>query len=174
MKKFKLILTAVTVLIGSATFAQVTDVATLEVQLHDIQSIVVASTQETVHLDVTTAAEYANGVSQNQTAHLTVVSTSKYDITAKASQDLTHTNATDIIPVTNITLTAAPASNEPGDGAVAPVALSKAASVLLVDNGSADLDANYDVNYDLSGGAHLLNIPTGIYTTVITYTLVPQ
>lgn len=171
MKKVSLLLTFGALLISSIGFSQ-TDQATLNVVLADIQSITVEAGQTTVALTLDNATKYASGTSVAQADHLAVVSTSDFDITAVASQELTKTGEANTIPVSTVTLTASAGTNTP-DGTMNPVALSTTA-VNLVVGASADLDAFYNVDYAVSGGSEYLNQPTGTYSTTITYTLVPQ
>lgn len=174
MKKVHLLLTLGALLISSIGFsqAQVSDQATLNVVLADIQSITVDAGQTTVTLTLDDATKYATGTSVAQADHLAVVSTSDFDITAVASQDLTMTGEANVIPASEVTLTASAGTNTP-DGTMAAVALSTSA-VNLVTGASADLDAFYNVDYAVAGGSEFLNQPVGTYTTTITYTLIPQ
>ncbi|HET8810258.1 MAG TPA: hypothetical protein VFM65_08345 [Flavobacteriaceae bacterium] len=172
MKKTNILLAFGAFLISSIGFAQ-TDTADLNVVLTDIQSITVAAAQETVTITLDDVTKYTSGTDVDQADHLAVVSTSDFDITAVANQELTKTGEANTIPVSTVTLTASAGTNAP-DGTMAAVALSATAPVNLVTGASADLDAFYNVNYAVSGGTEYLNQPTGTYETTITYTLVPQ
>lgn len=173
MKKINSFIAVAVFFIGSAAFAQ-SDQATLNVILQDIQSITVNTTQETVNLTLSTVADYQDGVNVDQADHLTVVSTSGFNITAQASGDLTKTSELNTIPVSTVSLTATAGSTSPDGTMGSPVFLSATAPVTLVTGASSNLDAKYDMNFTVSGGTEYLNQPTGTYTTTITYTLVPQ
>jgi hypothetical protein len=160
-------------LIGGIGIAQAqSDNATLNVVLDDIQSITVNSAQEIVTLTFDDVADYTNGVFSDQADHLAVVSTVDFDVTVVASSDLDSGTAT--IPVNTITLLASGGNNAPATATYAPVVMSTATAGTLIDAADADLDAEFNVNYDASGGADYLNKPTGTYTTTITYTLIPN
>jgi hypothetical protein len=73
-------------LFGGAAFAQ-TGVR-LNIELHDVQHLVINPDQSTVTLAYHTLADYQNGVESVQKAHLSVFSTSGYEVKVKlANQD---------------------------------------------------------------------------------------
>lgn len=174
MKKIKSLLAAATILTGSAMFAQISDPVTLNVELQDIQSLTVNSAQEIVTLNLATVTDYQTGVNQTQNDHIAVVSSFDYDITASASQDLTKTGETNTIPVSTVSLQASAGTGASGTTFPAVTFAAPLTAINIVTGASADLDANYNIDYALSGGVEYLNQPTGTYTTIITYTLVPQ
>ncbi|KKO91190.1 hypothetical protein AAW12_11765 [Sphingobacterium sp. Ag1] len=74
------------VLLGGTAFAQ-TGVR-LNIELYDVQHLVINPDQSTVTLDYRTLADYQNGVESVQKAHLSVFSTSGYEVKVKlANQD---------------------------------------------------------------------------------------
>lgn len=74
------------VLLGGTAFAQ-TGVR-LNIELHDVQHLVINPDQSTVTLAYHTLADYQNGVESVQKAHLSVFSTSGYEVKVKlANQD---------------------------------------------------------------------------------------
>ncbi|WET70772.1 hypothetical protein [Sphingobacterium sp.] len=73
-------------LFGGTAFAQ-TGVR-LNIELHDVQHLVINPDQSTVTLAYHTLADYQNGVESVQKAHLSVFSTSGYEVKVKlANQD---------------------------------------------------------------------------------------
>lgn len=163
------------ILTGMVGFAQT---ANLDVVLQDIQSIIVNPLNKDVTLTFTDVADYTNGVSSGATTndHLIIVSTVDFDVTAYASQDLTDAVSTDVIPVSTISLT--PSA---GTGAIAGgtypggnLAVGSGNAITIMDAIPANLIGQYNVDYTASGGASYLNVPTGTYETIITYTLVPN
>lgn len=74
------------VLIGGAAFAQAG--VRLNIELHDVQHLVINPDQSTVTLAYNTLTDYQNGVESIQKAHLSVFSTSGYEVKVKlANQD---------------------------------------------------------------------------------------
>lgn len=74
------------VLLGGTALAQ-TGVR-LNIELHDVQHLVINPDQSTVTLAYHTLADYQNGVESVQKAHLSVFSTSGYEVKVKmANQD---------------------------------------------------------------------------------------
>lgn len=74
------------VLLGGTALAQ-TGVR-LNIELHDVQHLVINPDQSTVTLAYHTLADYQNGVESVQKAHLSVFSTSSYEVKVKmANQD---------------------------------------------------------------------------------------
>ncbi|MCQ4036121.1 hypothetical protein [Kaistella montana] len=182
MKKSIFIFSVIATLFSLTVNAQATSVATLNVNLYPIQTIVVNPTQTTVNLDYKTTSDYANGVNLDQKDHLEVYSTGAFAVSVKSSStQLTNsTFSADNINSSDITITPKPGTTNPLTGAtLTPKQLSTSTTVGQ-EIISSDLGANnatFNINYAAKGDSdnyinkyHNAQNPT-VYTTTVTYTI---
>src|SRR5690606_6527182 len=95
---------------NTSTPGVATGTATLNVNLHPIQTLIVNTSQKTVNLDYKTVANYTDGVTSKNNDHLTVYSTGGFTLSVRsADANLTSAgsnNTTQTIPASGIKLTA--------------------------------------------------------------------
>lgn len=108
--------------------------------------------------------EFANGIILNQTGGLTVDATQDYDIHVSASGPFS--SGTQTIPVNHLRIAVLNA----GGTITGAVPLSASGSQ-LVNEGAAALQKGLNLRYELEGGPHLLNLPSGSYSTTLVYTI---
>ena len=162
------------------TFAQSgSDVVTLNIRLLPIQTIVVNPSQKNTDLQYVTKEDYDNGVTLTLTDHLSVSSTGGFQINVLSSNvNFTRAGSDDIIPVSDVVVSAESGSDNSLSNEFSKVALSTNPESLIVsDNGGRDL--KYDVTYDNTAGSSdkYINKTSGqsnlevVYKTNITYTI---
>src|SRR5690606_2738779 len=136
----------------------------------------------TVDIDVVTAAAYVaaasttgNGVFTNEAAHLKVVSTGAFKVTASSTTDLIgQTVATESISKSNIYLHASNAVTPVGSatvGLTTPTERSLAAATPLIETTGGTPGTTFDVKYTLRGQDDIANLSDQTYTTTVVYTL---
>ncbi|MGE4586049.1 MAG: hypothetical protein AB7D05_01770 [Mangrovibacterium sp.] len=150
-------------------YAQTTaDQVNLNVKLVTVQNIAVNSAQETVTLIFDEAGDYINGVSENQSGHLIVTSTSGFQVKVSASGDLNY--GTNTIPVKTISVEPSGAAGE-GESFTPQSLSTTEAQIISSTYGKAG--KSYDISYVSAGGSDYMDIPSGTYTTTVTYTISP-
>jgi hypothetical protein len=169
------------------SFAQNTANATLNVVLSDVRSIKVNPSQTNVSLVFANSADYNNGVSSDQVAHLEVTSTGGYAIKVKSSGP-TLVNGANSIPVNTITLTPTVGTQKASVGAGVTAIIPQSSNTQMGSLLAAILNPTavnfitsptgvtkqfYDVKYNASGGTSYINKAAGTYTTTITYSIEP-
>lgn len=78
-------------LLPIAGFAQNNQTVTVNIKLHDVQTITVNGSK-TINLEYLSQADYENGVNSYQTNHLNTFSTADYFVKTKVMQDNVITN----------------------------------------------------------------------------------
>lgn len=166
---------------GFAANAQATGDVTLNVNLYPLQSIVVNPTK-TVDLDYKTSADYLGGVSKTETNHLTVFSTSAFDIKVKtANTALTSAAAgSTAIPLNDIKIVATQGTAGTTSNLLTftgtPVTLS--ATEQVIGGSTAAGSGNIDVKYAAAGNNDYLSRVVGAakttYTANLTYSIIAK
>ncbi|WP_118951957.1 hypothetical protein [Taibaiella helva] len=123
------------------------------------------------------AGSYATGVENTLNNSLQVSSSDgKYQVTVQTLSDyFTKGGAASAIPVSEIRLTASP-YNTSVVSSYTPVSLSTTARTLILNNGSAGVVNNYNLNYSTKANANqdaFLNVAEGSYETQITFIMNP-
>lgn len=108
--------------------------------------------------------EFANGIILNQTGGLTVNASQDYDIHVSASGPFS--SGTQTIPVNHLRVAVLNAG-----GTITEAVPLSASGSQLVNGGAAALQKGLNLRYELEGGPHLLNLPTGSYSTNLLYTI---
>lgn len=154
-------------------FAQQNAEVKLSVHLADFQSITVNPSQEEVSLHVLSPEDFYNGTSLDQKNHLEITSTTEYEIKVATSSDLQGENAS--LSAGNIRLN--PALSAGGNPAHAmalnEVVLSTGLQT-LIHSGKGEIGRSFDMNYTIQGGEELMNKPEGVYSTTISYIMLPK
>lgn len=151
-----------TVLSAVRAQGQTSATSTATININNLLSIT-SNADPTFNID--TETEFANGETLTLPGALTVTSTTDFDVNVVTSSP-NFTNGTETIPVGNVTVDA---TND-GGAAVAAVPLAETPTA-IIDESPAGLSKLIDLTYVLAGGAHLLNVPDGAYTTTLTYTV---
>lgn len=182
--KLLMLLAAVLLTVGATNvYAEETKkegTVTLNVKLHQIQTLVVNQNQSTVDLEYITEKDYSSGVSsKQQDDHLTVFSTGGFKVTANASAaNLTGVSGnTNVIPTTEISIAATAGSkNELKGATLSSIYLNGTDAITLISSAEGGRDLKYNVVYSAKGGDEYINKyvkgenPT-VYTTTVTYTI---
>ena len=157
---------------------------TLNIKLHQIQTLVVNPNQNIVDLHYTTKEHYKEGVSSEVLKdHLTVYSTGGFVINAKASDtDLKGLEGnSSAIPTADILITPTHGSNNPlEDATLTPKNLSGTTDVLLVSSTKGGVDKNFNIQYatvhkeDAYINKYVKGEDPTVYTTTVTYTINPK
>ncbi len=155
----------------TAVYSQGAASTNLSVELQSIQSITINEAQNNVAIALTNASEYLNGKSALQQDHIKIMSSSNYEIKVSAATHLTgQTSTIDIGTVTVIPTQGSIGGTSTGIINLNPVALALGETT-LVKSSQADAQRSFNINYKVSGGQAYLNQPPGIYTTLVTYTI---
>lgn len=153
------------------TQAQLTGDVTLGVSLTAVQSITINPSFATTTLSYTTANHYTNGVSSDeQTAAITVFSTSAYTVTVVANQDLTKDAAT--IPVSNVEITPS-MTVKPNEVTLTKVAISKTTPATIISSTVGTLAHVFNLVYSTTNSTKtdFLGKAAGTYTATVTFSL---
>lgn len=151
---------------------------TLNVRLKPIQTLVVNSGQQTVNLDYVTTADYADGVSANNTDHLSIYSTGGFQVKVKSDQAAMQ-NGNKSIQVNTIQIKATAGTHAIDNAQYEQnVQLSNTEQTIVsATNGAVNKTIN--VEYKGAGGEayldnYIANYDPTVYTTQLTYTIVAQ
>ena len=172
MKKICInILTSLGVICFFSAYGQSSAATNLAVELQSIQSITVNEAQANVAIALTTASEYLNGKTSHQADHIKIMSSSNYEIKVSAATNLIgESSSIDVGTVSLVPSLGSIGGENNNSLNMSPVALSLA-DTTLVQASHGDAERTFNVDYKVSGGADYLNKPTGIYSTLITYTI---
>lgn len=152
-------------------YAQNSAGTSLSVDLQSIQSITINESQNNVGISLTNAAEYRNGKSSQQPDHIKITSSSNYEIKVSAASNLVSDVSSIDIGTVTVTPTLGSVGSESANAInLNPVALSLGETT-LVQSSHGDTQRSFNINYKVSGGEAYLNKPAGIYTTLVTYTI---
>ncbi len=145
--------------------------ANLNIQLNNIQSIIINEGQSDITIALNTASEYINGKSANKADHIEIMSSTNYEIQVSAASHLTSDAASiDIGTVSIIPSLGSLGSTPQGTVNLSPVALSLTDNT-IVQASHGDSQRSFNIEYHVSGGEEYINKPTGLYSTLITYTI---
>lgn len=152
-------------------FAQNLAGVNLSVELQGIQSITINESQNNVGISLTNASEYRNGKSVQQPDHIKITSSSNYEIKVSAASNLLSDASS--IDIGTVTLT--PSLGSIGTASADVISLNSVALSLgdttLVQSSNGDAQRSFNINYKVSGGEAYLNKPVGMYSTLVTYTI---
>jgi len=150
--------------------AQTTGTVTLNCVLNNVTSITIGASFQTTALTYTTAADYTNGVTTNQTAALTAISNQAYSVKVIASQDLT--NNTNTIPIGDVTITPSFTGTNSNITCTAK-ALSKTVTNTIISSSVGTTSQAYNLEYSTVGApsSDFLGKPAVTYTSTLTYTI---
>lgn len=173
--KIKLLL--VLLLISFTTFSQNADKVNLYIILKPIQTITINPAQKDVKLIYDTKDKYANGVSREYADHIEVFSTGGFIINVKGNESLSNSN--DLIPLSDVKITASEGSKATGVSVYSTVNLSTT-DTKLISSGKGGRDIKYDMQYDNTAGSNDKYInkyfnsddSQSVYKTTLTYTII--
>lgn len=137
-------------------------------------SVTLSSAAQNVTLNFTKLSDYTNGVSTSLASGLVVVSTTAYEVTVRASGDLTNSSYASTIPVSSVYLQSL---NGPSYVTQSSFALSSSDQVLLYcSNAPSSTTNTFDLKYFTKAGDQNFYSATtkGItYTTNLVFTVDP-
>jgi hypothetical protein len=155
--------------------AQTTGQTNLQVILNPVLSILV--NQPTTTITFTTATQYQNGNSTDQTGHLTItnIGAQTYSVKVAASAATlagTGTN-THTIPAGDINLSVDGGAASIGTGSTANTVTLSTTATALITSGPASLLKTLGVTYAIpaASSATLIGLPSDTYSTTVTYTI---
>lgn len=181
MNKFlKTAALAAIVLSANSLFAQTSGTTNLNVNLGSVLAIEVANPSVTINM--TTAAHLTAGNTTGSLSdHLKVTATEGFKVTVQAATDLT-SSANDVIPVNTVVINTAKGSYLGATGSTAPTtaptfpttapALSATAPVTIIESTTGDF-RGFNVTYTIPATSTpaYIDKASGLYTTVLTYTI---
>jgi len=150
-----------------------TDNVTLNIVLHEIQSIVVNKDKDhkTVNLEYKTMQDYQDGVSEERKKHLTVFSTGGFEVKV-SSGEFTPSEAGRSISASDVTVQA---TNAAKGTVYDAVPLGSAQTLIASEVGGRDLEYNVTYNNKAAKGDKYINLyekdGTNTFTTTVTYTI---
>ncbi len=140
---------------------------TLSVNINTTTQLTIDPSFGTTTMTFGSANDYNNGVSVSQSTALNAFSTQAYHITVIASQDLTYSTST--IPVSNINLTPAAVG---GSGITTSTKSLSTSAQTIISATTGTLSQNFNLQYYTSAAnTAFLTVPSGTYTTTVTYTI---
>lgn len=148
----------------------------LNVKLHPIQTLVVNKSQNEVNLNYVTKEDYAGGVISKQADHLTIYSTSGFQVKVKSSVQLSGTQQN--IASNTISVTPSAGSKPlPNANYISRKLSSEEQSIISSTTGGSD--RNFTIDYSGAGGDAYINYynsseNTSVYTTEVLYTIIAQ
>jgi hypothetical protein len=163
-------------LMGSfASKAQTTGQTNLQVILNPILSILV--NQPTTTITFTTGAQYENGNSTDQAAHLTITNIGAQTYSVKVASSAatlagTGTN-THTIPAGDINISVDGGAASVGAGSTANTVTLSSTATALITGGPASLLKSLGVTYAIPAASSvtLIGLPSDTYSTTVTYTI---
>ncbi len=178
MKKISLLITLAFLAFSASLFGQKSDNVTLKININPIQTIVVNPAQKSVDLNYLTKENYTDGVTSTQENHLTIYSTSGFQVTVKSDKNVLE-NGSQSINASDIKINVLPGSENPlkNFNKNKNIALGISGEVLF-SKPSGTTDKNVNVSYTAAGKNTYLNKyikgenPT-VYEANITYTIEP-
>jgi len=177
MKKFNLIAVILLfMVVGAKAQDQTTASTNVNVELNDVMSIAVNNSN--VLLRFVNSADYLNGVSTPQPAHLTVTSNKAYTINVKATGNLSGTGSNNDILDAGVVAVSIPSdgtNNGSLGGTLTPVNALTTGDNTLITAATPVTAKNIDVLYTVPSSVSTTNKILGktadTYTTVVTYTI---
>lgn len=167
MKKLFLLFLIVT----SASYSQIgSDVTNVNIILSEVRQIEVIDAS--VDIVVNTANHYINGNTSNKPNHIKITSTTDYQVTAKVSGDFT--NGAETIPFNKVSILASAGLGANSTAIFSSTTPLNTTPFQIISTDGGDIERYVNVLYTLEGGEHLLNIPVGTYTALVTYELIPN
>lgn len=141
--------------------------ATLSVNINTTTQLTLDPSFGTTSLQFNSESAYKDGVSVPQSAALELFSTQDYHVTVTAAQDLTYSSS--VIPVSNINLTPTAVG---GSGITTSTKSLSTATQTIISGTTGTLSQYFNLRYytDAANTA-FLSIPSGTYTTTVTYTI---
>lgn len=163
----KLFLLSAILFATTAMKAQGSDVVNVNITINQLMALEVFNDQ--VNISITTPDEFANGKTQTMTSHLRITANVPYEIQANANGHFI--GATENIGIENLKASLTPLT---GNSTFTPaVAIPMATTpIVLGESNAGDIQRYFDVTYQLLGGPALL-VTDGVYTSQITYTVMP-
>lgn len=160
---------------ASYALAQTSSAVRVNIIFKPIQMISVNPSQNTVNIEFNTLQDYENGVENLQRGHLTVSSTSNYEITVKAVEShLRMVNGDGEIAVSNLRISALLPQEMNNGISVASVQLDNQGKS-IISSMRPSLETTFDISYRGQGGNHMLDYVnkngTAVYTTEVVYTI---
>lgn len=177
--KIKLLL--VLLLVSFTTFSQNAGNVNLNIILRPIQTITINPAQKNVNLIYDTKDKYADGVSRTYTDHIEVFSTGGFIINIKGDGNLANSkNTTQLISLSDISVTASNESTVTGNSVYTTVTLSDENQTLISStSGGRELKYSITYNNNLDIKDKYINKyfnsddNQSVYTTILTYTITP-
>lgn len=141
--------------------------ATLSVNINTTTQLTVDPSFGTTTLEFSGESAYKNGVEASQSSALHLFSTQDYHVTVTAAQDLTY--STSEIPVSNISLTPTAVG---GSGITTTTRALSTSTQTIISGTTGTLSQYFNLRYytDAANTA-FLTVPSGTYTTTVTYTI---
>ncbi len=142
--------------------------ANLSVALTNLSALTLNTGANTASLNFNSASSYQNGVSLTQSGALNAFCNQAYHISVIASQNLK--NGTYSIPISNVTVDATPSTG--GSGITTPATALSTSSQTIITSTAGSLSQNFDLlYYTAAANSAFLGMPSGTYTTTLTYTI---
>ena len=156
-----------------------TDNVALSVTLKPIQTLVVNASQSTIDLEYSTVNDYEDGVSSSNADHLTIYSTGGFQVKVNSTAD-NLSKGLNVSEIAAETLTVTPTAGAreiKGSPTYTSVTLTENPKV-LISSAQGGFDRTISVKYaGATGQVYMNNYETGktnIYTTTVTYSILPQ
>ena len=172
MKKIIILIYLLFIGSGYIARAQNSEQANLNIQLNTIQSIKINEAQNDITIALNTVSEYTNGKSSSLQDHIEIMSSCDYEITVSVSSHLTSEAASIDIGTISIIPTLGSIGESPVSSLnLLPTVLSLSENT-IVQSMQGDSKRSFNIEYHVAGGEEYLNKPTGLYNTLITYTII--
>lgn len=159
------------------------DGVTLNIRFKPVQTITIQPSQKSVDINYSTQENYNNGVSVTLDDHVSVFSSSGFQIKVEAGSDnFENAGGDKTIPVSDVVINASAGSGNHNSNTYSSVPLS-AMPVSLITSESGGRDLKYSITYDNSAagsaGAYEGNYATSgndetVYNAEITYSITPN
>lgn len=151
---------------------------TLNVHLYPIQTLVVNPTQKEINLEYSTREDYMGGVVSEQPDHLTIYSTSGFQVKVNSNENLL--NDTKSIPSNTVSIAASSGSKPIHQSSVTYIEkqLSTSEQPIIISS-KGGIDRSFNINYKGAGADMYIdyyNAPdlTTTYSCNVIYTIVSQ
>ena len=155
--------------------AQKSASVSLNIKLHQIQTLIINPSQETVTLDYQTKSDYENGVTSKQADHLSVFSTGGFEIKVKAN-DLTNNGRS--ISAQDVLIQPYDGSNTLSGVTYQSINLNSS-ETLIISSDKAGVDKTFSVDYSAKGDFKYLDLYrysdiANAFSTTVIYLINPK
>ncbi|HZH70549.1 MAG TPA: hypothetical protein VFD80_08875 [Flavobacteriaceae bacterium] len=163
----------ITFVFGTSLLAQRTYTAELSVAVDEVKSIIVNQSQLNVELVFDDYWTLVQGQRIDQSNHIEVTSTNEYEIKVYATSDLIGSTTT--IPIDKVRVVPVPGEYGFGSNQVnySSVQLSTQEQAIVSSN-HGDVLRSFSIAYEVSGLESFEDLPSGVYSTTITYSIVSK